>query len=101
MTYHVVFSPEAEKQILNLYRYVAETESSEVATRFTNSIIEFCEGLKTFPLRGIQRDDIRKDLRVIHFKKRTSIAYAVFEERIAILGIFYGGQNYEEKLTKQ
>jgi plasmid stabilization system protein ParE len=44
------------------------------------------------------RDDIRPGLRITHYKKRTIIAFAVLDDTVAVLGIYYGGQNYEEKL---
>ena len=44
------------------------------------------------------RDDIRPGLRVINYKKRTVIAYAVLNDLVSILGVFYGGQDYETVL---
>lgn len=41
------------------------------------------------------RDDIRPDLRITHYKKRTVIAFAVVAEQVSIIGMFYGGQDYE------
>ncbi len=60
-----------------------------------------CEGLALFPLRGVPREDIRPGLRVTHHKGRTLIAYAVDEDTrtVLILGIFYGGQDYEGALS--
>lgn len=60
-----------------------------------------CEGLALFPLRGVPREDIRAGLRVTHHKGRTLIAYAVDEDTrtVSVLGIFYGGQNYEAVLS--
>ena len=56
---HVVaFTPEAEEQLAELYRYIAENANSDVALPDTNAVIEYCEGLETFPLRGTPRDDI-------------------------------------------
>ena len=47
------------------------------------------------------REDIRPGLRVTHHKGRTLIAYAVDEDTrtVLILGIFYGGQDYEGALS--
>ena len=42
-TYTVVFTPEAEEQLAQLYRYIAEHASSEIALRYTSAIIEHCE----------------------------------------------------------
>ncbi len=60
-----------------------------------------CEGLALFPLRGVPREDIRPGLRVTHHKGRTLIAYAVDEDArtVSVLGIFYGGQDYEAVLS--
>lgn len=98
MPYTVVFSPEAEEQLVELYRYVAQANSPEVAAEFTDAIIAHCEKLKDFPMRGIMRDDIRPGLRITHFKKRTIIAFTVLDDTVVVLGFSYGGQNYEERL---
>lgn len=64
-------------------------------------MVASCEGLALFPLRGVPREDIRPGLRVTHHKGRTLIAYAVDEDTrtVLILGIFYGGQDYEGALS--
>lgn len=98
MKYKVVFSPEAEEQLLTLYHYLADVASPAIAHNYISNIINFCEQLDTFPLRGNQRDDIRPGLRTTHYKKQTVIAFSVEGERIAILGIFYGGQDYDTVL---
>ena len=43
----------------------------------------------------MMRNDIRPGLRVTNYKKRTVIAYAVAADSVAILGVFYGGQDYK------
>ena len=93
--FQVVFSPEAEEQIAALYHYVSAAASAEIAAGFIEAIISHCENLQTFPLRGILRDDIRPGLRITNYKKRVIIAFHVDEERVSILGVFYGGQDYE------
>lgn len=66
--------------------------------RYTEAIVRCCESLHTFPLRGTQRHDIRPGLRITHYKKRAVIAFAVDAEQVAIIGVFYGGQDYETLL---
>ncbi|MCB1045376.1 MAG: type II toxin-antitoxin system RelE/ParE family toxin [Acidobacteria bacterium] len=92
----VVFSPEAEEQLVWLFHYIAQRSSVGTSLRFTNGIVSHCENLSTFPFRGTKRDDIRPGLRVTHFKGRVVIAYVVESEQISILGVFYGGQDYEQ-----
>ena len=80
MTYRVVFSPESLEQLAELYRYIAGAASPEVAARYTEAIVTYCESLCTFPLRGAQRDDVRPGLRITNYKKRTVIAFGVNTE---------------------
>lgn len=95
MQHTVIFTPEALEQVSSLYRYIAIAASPGIAERYTGAIVTFCEGLRDIPLVGILRDDLRPGLRITNFKKRAVIAYAVGKGRVSIIGIFYGGQDYE------
>jgi toxin ParE1/3/4 len=94
VSHRVVFAPEAEAQIVSLYRYIRQEASADIAERFTASIIAHCEGLATFPHRGTPRDDIRPGMRTISFRRRVVIAYTVDGDRVSILGMYYGGQDF-------
>ena len=59
MSYRVVFSPEAQDQLADLYRHIAEAASPGTAARYTEAVVSYCESLSTFPLRGTMRDDVR------------------------------------------
>ena len=98
MKYRVVFSPEAEEQLAELYRYIASVASPVVAERYVNAIISYCETLETFPLRGVPRDDIRPGILLTNYKGRTIIAFAVDSELVSIIGVFYCGQDYQTAL---
>jgi plasmid stabilization system protein ParE len=98
MQYHVVFAPEAQEQLAALYRYIAAAASPEIAERYTSAIVTYCEGLQTFPHRGSRRDDIRPGLRITNYKKRAVIAFDVDAELVSIIGVFYGGQDFETVL---
>ena len=89
----VVFAPEA--QLVALYFHIADAASPEIAANYTEAIVKQGESLKTFPVRGAPRDDIRPGLRVFGFRKRVSIAFEITGELVTILGVFYGGQNLE------
>lgn len=98
MQYAVVFTPEAQEQLAALYRYIAVAASPDVAERYTGAIVSYCEGLSTFPKRGTRRDDVRPGLRVTNYKKRAVIAFVVDDRAVSIIGVYYGGQNYEAAL---
>jgi plasmid stabilization system protein ParE len=102
MQYTVVFAPEAEDQLLELYLYIATEASPTTAKRYTDAIVSCCESLSTFPHRGALRDDIRPGLRTTNYKGRTVIAYDVDDtaRQVSILGVFCGGQGYEALLSE-
>ncbi len=100
MVYTVVFTPDAETQLAALYRYIAATASPEIAESYTSAIVTYCDGLRNFPLIGIRREDIRPGLRITNYKGRTVIAFDVDDERVSIIGVFYGGQDYAKFLHK-
>lgn len=95
MIWRVVFSPEAEEQLAELYHYVAASTSPEVAARYLDAIVSYCESLCSFPQRGTRRDDVRPGLRITNYKKRVVIAFDVDVEVVSIIGVFYGGRDYE------
>ena len=99
--YEVVFSPEAEEDLAELYRYIEENATADVALRYTSAVVEYCEGLATFPLRGTPRDDIRPGLRTTSYKRRTEIAYTAEDEKVSIIGVFHGGRDYEAELQPE
>lgn len=44
---------------------------------------------------------MRPGLRITNYKKRTVIAFDVDADRVSIIGIFYGGQDYETILRDE
>lgn len=98
MQYTVIFTPEAQEQLAKLYRYIAAAASPEIAAHYTDAIVTYCDGLQAFPHRGTRRDDIRPGLRITNYKKRVVIAFDVDAELVSIIGVFYGGQDFETVL---
>jgi len=99
-TYTVVFAPEAEDDLVELFEYIAEHGSPTTAARYTEAIVTYCETLTTFPHRGMLRDDIRPGLRITNYRKRAVIAFEVDDAsaRVSILGVYYGGRDFERAL---
>lgn len=99
--YAVVFTPEAENQLVELYRYIANKGAPLNALRYTEAIVAYCEGMAMFAHRGTRRDDIRPGLRITNYEGRAVIAFAVDDVamQVTIIGVYYGGQDYESVLT--
>jgi toxin ParE1/3/4 len=98
MSYTVIFTPESEAQLTELYRYIAAASSPEVAARYTDSIVAYCESLQSLPHRGIQRDDIRPGLRIT--SELSSICFRLEFYRPSVT-IFCGALDEPQESTKQ
>jgi toxin ParE1/3/4 len=98
--YAVVFTPRAERQLDSLYTYIADHSGEARANGFVGGIVADCLALSTFPERGTKRDDIRTDLRTMGYARRVTIAFSVDTTTniVAIHGVFYGGQDFEQLL---
>ncbi len=92
----VIFAPEARDDLFALYDWIAAAASPEIALSYIERIENYCLGFTHVSERGHRRDDVRPGLRIIGFERRVTIAFAVEDERVVILRIFYGGRNWEE-----
>jgi len=101
LAYRVVFAPEAQAQLASIYSYIAGEAGPSVALAFTTAIVDYCEGFTVFPKRGTRRDDLRRGLRTIGFRRRVTIAFAIEDETVSIVGIFFGGQDVEAALRRE
>ena len=102
ITYVIEFTPEAEEQLTALVLDIARSASSTmIAQRYVTAIVDHCEALSAFPKRGAMRDDIRPGLRLTNYRGRAVIAFSVDDASatVSIIGIFYGGQDYETALA--
>jgi toxin ParE1/3/4 len=92
----VIFTPEAQVQLDNIFDYIAGI-SPVAAERFVRAIIDHCLTFELFPRRGTRRDDLRPGLRTVGFKRRVTIVFGVDGDTVTIVGVFYGGQNFEAR----
>ena len=68
------------------------------AEAYVSALMDQCDALADFLMVGQARDDIRPGLRTTGFCRRAVIAFAVTDEVIEILGIYYGGRDCESLL---
>ncbi len=59
------------------------------------------ETLRHFPSVGASREDILPGLRTIGFRRRVTIAFMVVPDAVLVVGIFYGGQDFETMLRDE
>jgi toxin ParE1/3/4 len=94
----VVFSPEARRDLLDLYQTIAGAASPTVALAYIERIEGFCLRFDLASERGQRRDDIRPGLRVTGFERRIAVAFTVGDGEVTILRLFSGGRNWEETM---
>lgn len=101
MKYVVEFAPEALAQLAAIDDFIAIASAPEIAERYVDGIIDYCMTLTTFPLGAISRDDLMPGLRITNHRSRSIVAYTVNSEAriISIVGVFYGGQEYQATLA--
>jgi toxin ParE1/3/4 len=91
----VIFSPEARDDLLKIYDWIADAASPAIAICYVECLETWCLGLDLASERGHRRDDVRSGMRIIGFERRATVAFAVEEDRVTILRLFHGGQDWE------
>jgi|HubBroStandDraft_5_1064220.scaffolds.fasta_scaffold836538_1 toxin ParE1/3/4 len=95
MNRKVVFEPRAQADLDDIYDWIADRAGERAADRFMVRIRRPCERLDLFPERGTQRDDHAPGLRVFGIERRVTIAFKVYDDRVAIIRVLYGGRNID------
>ncbi len=96
----VEFSEDANNDLTALYDWIAKAVSPIVALSYLERLETYCNGFDLASERGHTRDDLRPGLRpglrIVGFERRVTIAFTVESERVIILRLFYGGQNWSD-----
>ncbi len=95
----VVFTPEARNDIFEIYDWIAAKAGFQIAISYIERIETYCLGFELASKRGHRCDDISPGLRIVGFERRVTIAFAVDDDCVTILRLFYGGQNWEDKFA--
>jgi plasmid stabilization system protein ParE len=103
MNWKVQFAPEALCQLQALEERDRKGWCSNYrrAERYVDAIVDFCMSLETFAARGVAREDLLPGLRITPFRKRAIIACLLDDVSVSIVGVFYGGQDYETALGSE
>ena len=97
-SYEVYLTPDAIKDLTDIYEYIAAKSGLPgVAWTYIEKLRQKCHELRKAPLIGQQRNDLRKNLRIVAINKNAIAAFEVIEDKriVTILNIFYGGRDYE------
>ena len=93
MPHRVLFAPEAQNDLKELYLYIAERAGDGRAMAYVERIEAYCQGFSDFPERGTRRDDLFPRLRIVGFEGRVTLAFLVGTDTVSFLRILYGGRD--------
>jgi toxin ParE1/3/4 len=91
----VVFDSQASRDFAEIFAWIADHSSLNVADRYTARLRAFCERLALFPERGMRRDDLAAGVRLLGFERRVTVAFVVAPDAVAVLRLLYGGRDIE------
>jgi addiction module RelE/StbE family toxin len=91
----IEWTEQAAVQLDQAHDYIALSNSEEVAARITMQILTSVQGLDTFPMAG--RSGRVSGTRELVISNTPFIAaYAIDHDRIVILAIYHGAQQWPE-----
>ena len=93
MAFRDVYSPEARKDLFEIYDYLAEVASPHRALAYVERITAHCLALSDFPERGTRQDELRPGLRTVGFERRVTIGFHVGVDVVTIDRVLYGGRD--------
>jgi toxin ParE1/3/4 len=104
MPYQVLFAEDAERDIEDLYRFLASRDGVQTAERILGEIEQACLGLKDFPGRG----NVPKELvglgiteyRELHHKPWRMI-YRVMGEDVIVYSVMDGRRDMQSFLERR
>lgn len=99
--YRVTTTPEAKEDLRELHEYIKLHSSLDVANRYLASLKQFAAELAYAPVRGRSIEHVRPGMRILGFKHRVGIVFAVFPDQqvVEIQGFDYAGR--QRSLSKK
>ncbi len=104
MAYAVRVTEEAERDLLELFCYVAQHDSIRAAEHVLDKLEQACQRLQDFPARGHVPPELERlaipDYREIHWKPYR-ILYEVAGRQVNILAVLDGRRDLQDLLMRR
>jgi len=91
-TRRVVWSPEAEQDLIEIWAYLAREASPRVADRQLRSIDRACDGLSERPLTGRIRSELLAGVRSIPVRPY-ALFYRVTATTVEVVRVLHGSRD--------
>lgn len=101
--YRVDLDARAIEDLARLRDHIAEARGRAFADQYIARIFDHFSGFETTPFRGVKRDDIRRGLRVVGWRKTLTIAFTVDEATFTVLiaAVMYRGRDADAVLRER
>jgi plasmid stabilization system protein ParE len=95
VTWSVLFSADAERDLQDIHDTIADRGGIAVARRWIDLLEQVIRSFDQFPQRGTARDDLRRGARTVGFRGRVTILFELDHTRreVVILGLYFAGRN--------
>jgi toxin ParE1/3/4 len=97
----VVYSPEARSDLRELYFWIADAASPEVAHAYLIRVARWLASFDIASERRTRRDDVRHGLRTVGFERRLTVAFTVSDSEVRILRVLRAGQDWRAALSSE
>ncbi len=88
--------PGAIQDLQDIEEWIAQQSGyPQTAEKYVRRILESCNDLGDFPMKGRSRDDLQPGLRIWPFERTAVIAYRIVNDTVEVTNVFYGGRDYE------
>lgn len=93
----IVYDPQALADLEDIHDWVSRHAGIRVADRYEQRITAYVRRLRSFPNRGLRRDDISPGVRIVAFEERIDIAFRVLADRVEIVRFLYAGRQFDSR----
>lgn len=104
MTFEVLLAEDAERDIEDIWRYIAHADSVENAERVVDALEQACAGLSEMPSRGNVPKELASigitEYREVHYKPYC-IIYRVSENRVVVYCVADGRRDMQSLLERR
>ena len=91
----IEWTEQATRQLGQAHDYIALSNSEEVAARITMPIVTSVQQLATFPMSG-RSGRVPGTRELVISNTPFIVAYAIDQDRIVILAVYHGAQQWPE-----
>ena len=96
---HIILRPRAERDIREIWLYLAEQTDANHADRVAHQMLQKLEMLSTHPYLGRQRNEIRPGLRSLVIGRYVAF-YFPLEDGVDLVRVVYGGRDLSQALAE-